>query len=69
MNVGANCVDLLTALRTPRGKVVELRMEDNTDFMFARVQLALAVKCKGLAFVLRAIVEDWDLYRLVRETY
>lgn len=63
-------LDYARVTRLPRDELLvfdEAYHPDEVDF--ARVKLALDFERRGVAFALRAIVEKWDILRIVREVY
>ena len=52
-----------------RGSLIVCTTSADDQLDFARLQLALDFYRKGPAVHFRAIVEEWDQFRIVKETY
>lgn len=74
MTAAERLMDLAAAIDTPRGQVITCDSKHVEgvvwdDFTLARCKVALDLKRRGPAFVLRAIMEEWPVNRIVRELY
>lgn len=66
--VAERLIDLAWVIRHPIGLLVELN-QPMTDLELARMRLSLAFDRLSPATKVRAIVEEWDYARVIREVY
>lgn len=67
-NDGMMLADLARTMRTNM-HLVMLSVTPLTDKDFEEINVARAFMRRGPAFVFRAIMENWDRFRIVRELY
>lgn len=62
-------LDLAAVVLHPAHQVICMDNQGCTDQHLDRIKLAIALHRKPAGFKIRAIVEDWDHTRLIREMY
>lgn len=64
-------IDVVEALMESKTELIIAETNENIDcnLICARVALSLAFTKRSKGFQLRALVEDWDSQKLVREMY
>mgnify|MGYP000987293782 FL=1 len=69
VSIAEKLLDIANAIKFPKDELFECEAKDEEDGTIARIKTALELDRRSAVFKFRAIVEDWDIHRIIRELY